>query len=443
MRPKYHTSKSSLPQLDQNHQRLIMYPSFIRYLLAICAVVLLVQCKSSSDSDPDDFLLPELEPISDNFVTAENANFMVDGNVYRYSGTNAYYLQNYQQLDPAVVDNAFNLFAQARITVVRMWAFYDGFDCSEFAQNPGENIIQTAPGIYNEQALQDLDEIIAKGRNQGIRFILTLTNYWDDHGGICQYNTWDGAADPSLNMSYFINDPDTQQWYRDYIAMLLNRINTVTGVAYKDDPAIFAWEIIGEGRIDDGDPTELRNWYQEIAQYIKSIDTNHMVSTGEEGLEVEVSQEYSIDEYSNLYVLRSNRGTSYRLNTAIPEIDYGTAHWYPSDYGFGFAVNDEMLDAQQAWINDHARIAQDLGRPFLLGEYGFPGYGDNRVVAVYQHLWNLAEEIRLDGSLIWQLTADYAKCFEYGGNICYPGGRSDQELFNQYLQHTSTIQSLN
>lgn len=404
--------------------------------------LLLVQCKSSSDFDPDDFPPPDTQPISDNFVTAENADFKVDGKVFRYSGTNAYYLQNYKTLDPSVVENAFDLFARAQITVVRMWAFYDGFDCSEFARNPGENIIQTAPGVYNEEALRDLDEVIAKGSNQGIRFILTLTNYWDDHGGICQYNSWDGSPDPSLNMSYFINDPDTQQWFRNYISMLLNRVNTVTNIAYKNDPAIFSWEIIGEGRIDGADPQVLRDWYQEIAQFIKSIDSNHMVSTGEEGLEIDLHSEYSVDQYSNLYVLRSNRGTSYLMNTSIPEIDYGTAHWYPADYGFGFTVNEAMLNAQRAWINDHAQIAESLGRPFLLGEYGFPGFGDDRVSRVYRELWKQAEQIRLDGSLIWQLTADYVKCFEYGGNICYPGGRSDQELFNQYVQHTKTIHTL-
>jgi hypothetical protein len=41
----------------------------------------------------------------------------------------------------------------------------------------------------------------------------------------------------------------------------------------------------------------------------------------------------------------------------------------------------------------------------------------------------------LDGSLLWQLTSDYTKCTEYGGNICWPAGREDTELFLAFMNH--------
>ncbi|MEX2351375.1 MAG: cellulase family glycosylhydrolase [Balneolaceae bacterium] len=387
------------------------------------------------DQDTSDVVNP-------GFVHIQNGEFALDGNEFRFAGTNAYYLPNYNKIDPSVVETTFNTFKAAGITVVRMWAFYDGYDCGYSSIDADENVIQTSPGNYNEEALQDLDFVIARGKQQNIRFILPFINYWDELGGICQYNIWAGATDPSTNMDFFLSNEDTQLWYRQYIHMLLNRVNTFTGVAYKDEPAILSWQIMNEGRYSGQNPEILRDWYRKIAQYIKSIAPKHLVGTGEEGFDHDTPSDYSIDQYSNSYPLRANEGTSYILNTAIPEIDYGNAHWYPSEYGYGHTITENMLIAQYAWLMDHSKIAKNFKKPFLLGEYGFPGWGDERVAAMYNPLWATAEEIDLNGSLLWQLTSDYTKCTEYGGNICWPAGRADTELFRRFMNHINHVQTI-
>ena len=374
------------------------------------------------------------------FVHIQNSSFALDGIEFRFAGSNAYYLPNYAKIDPSVVERTFNTFKAAGITVVRMWAFYDGYDCGYSSVDPDENVIQISPGVYSEEALQDLDFVIARGKQQNIRFILPFINFWDELGGICQYNTWAGADDPSGNMDFFLSNEKTQQWFKQYIHMLLNRVNTYTGVAYKDEPAILSWQIMNEGRHRGQDPEILRDWYREIAQYIKSIAPYHLVGTGEEGFDEGTPPIYSVGEYSNTYAFRANEGTSYLLNTAIPEIDYGNAHWYPSEYGYGHHITEEMLTAQNAWLRDHSKIAKQLEKPFILGEYGFPGWGDERVIAMYSALWAKAEEMELDGSLLWQLTSDYTKCTEYGGNICWPAGREDTELFRAFMNHIYYMQ---
>lgn len=374
-------------------------------------------------------------PSSKLFVGIKGNQFSIDGNPFYFAGTNAYYLPNYEKVDFRVVNNTFRLFYDSKISVIRMWAFYDGYDCGYSQHDTNENVIQTAPGVYSEEALKDLDAVVALGKDRGIRFILTLSNYWDELGGICQYNTWAGAENPSNNMEFFISNPNTQKWYKDYIHMLLNRTNTITGIAYKDEPAIFSWEIMNEARLNGGNPETLRNWYQEIAQYIKSIDNNHLVSTGEEGLEEDTPDMYSLDQYSNTHILRAGEGSSYILNTQIPEIDYGTAHWYPAKWGFGTEPDESLYNAQHAWIQDHFNIAKNAGKPFILGEYGFPGWGDQRVYDVYQNLWNHVETSDISGTLIWQLTADGVKCYENGGNICWPGGRQDEAIYTSFQNH--------
>lgn len=408
----------------------------IYFFITVLLSLTLTQCDSSTgnledNQNPEQPENHESEASVNSFVSVENGDFVVDGEKFKFAGTNSYHLPTYQKINEGMVDETFDAFEEAGVTVVRMWAFFDG---------PSENndsVLQPSAGEYNEAGLQNLDKVIAKGKEHGIRFILTLVNKWDAYGGVKQYNEW--AGNPEGGVSHFINNSDTQQWYKDYISMLINRENTETGVEYKNESAIFSWEIMNEGLLEGGDPQEMRDWYQEIAQFIKSEDPNHMVSTGEEGFESSSPSGYSYDKYSNDYVLRSDFGSSYKLNTAIPEIDYGTAHWYPAVWGFNGEEN--MLAAQKAWLKDHIEIAEKEGKPFVLGEYGDDnGWGDSGQLKMYKDFWKNAEEMELDGSLIWQLTPTHTKCFEFGGNICWPGGRQDQELYDAFTKHIDNIQ---
>jgi mannan endo-1,4-beta-mannosidase len=250
-------------------------------------------------------------------------------------------------------------------------------------------------------------------------------------------------------MHKFITGKKQQKWYKNYIKMLLDRKNGYTGVKYKDEPNIFSWEIINEGRNPKQNPSEMRDWYQKVAQYIKSIDHNHMISTGEQGLDDKKPSQYSTDQYSNTYVLRAQEGTSYVQNTSIPQIDYATAHWYPSSFGWfikKWGKNPEkdknLIKAQHAWLKDHNKIAKSDNKPFVLGEYGFQGWGDERQEKIYNDFWNTAEKIKLDGSLLWELTIDHRKCYENGGNICWPSGRKDKKLYEQFKNYIQTMNNM-
>lgn len=409
-------------------------------------------------SDIWEFITKKVDETDDSkplsFVRVQNGRFVVDSEVFRFAGTNAYYLPNFEKVNPNLVDRTLDEFQTAGITVIRMWAFYDGvWRCGENPDPANENVIQTAPGEYNEQALRDFDHVIAKGKERNIRFLLPLINFWDDLGGICQYNTWAGASDPSRNLDFFLNNENTQKWFRDYISMLLNRVNTETGIAYKDEPAIFGWQIINEGRNNgQEEPQIIRDWYQQMLQYIKSIDSNHLVSTGEEGLDHYslghgehqefVHPNYSSEAYSNSWVIRADAGTSFVLNSVIPESDFLTFHWYPRAVGFHEASFNQVIQAQHAWLSDHQKIANDAGKPLVLAEYGFssPTYTPDQ--ALYEDLWEQAEQLRLDGTLMWQFVVDDTKCPENGGNICWPGGRKDRDLYNGLRDHIQTMNSM-
>ena len=78
----------------------------------------------------------------------------------------------------------------------------------------------------------------------GIKLIIPLTNNWNDFGGMDQYVRW---ADGQYHDDFY-TDPVIRGWYKDWITHVLNRVNTLTGVAYKDDPTVMAWELGNEPR---------------------------------------------------------------------------------------------------------------------------------------------------------------------------------------------------
>ena len=89
----------------------------------------------------------------------------------------------------------------------------------------------------------------------------------------------------SLVAATCMSAPMPDQAYKDYIHKIVTRVNTITGVAYINDPTVFAWELANEPHCNDGYEDKLgvprgsivRAWVAEMAAYVKSLDSNHMV----------------------------------------------------------------------------------------------------------------------------------------------------------------------
>lgn len=99
-------------------------------------------------------------------------------------------------------------------------------------------------GQYNEAAFKALDQIIAEADKAGVKLILTLTDNWRTADGLYGYVLWAGGQHPEE----FYTNPKAIQLYKDHQAAMANRLNTITNRRYKDEPAIFAWDLINEPR---------------------------------------------------------------------------------------------------------------------------------------------------------------------------------------------------
>jgi mannan endo-1,4-beta-mannosidase len=315
-----------------------------------------------------------------------SAVFLHQGKPFCFTGSNNYYL-SYR--DKAMVDDVFVQAKAMGLKVLRTWAFIDRGSLDDSVQSTERNQWEpygTKQGVYfqywdtatksvayNEGAekgdgLGRLDYVLSKAAENDIKLVLVLTNNWKEFGGMNQYLKW-------FNLSYhhqFYTDDRARQAYKSYAAHLINRVNTITQVAYKDDPNIFAWELANEprcrnygqyDRAEDCKASTLTGWVKEMSEHIKALDSNHMVAVGDEGFFNRPGQ--GSEQYTG------KDGADHEAFLAMKSIDFGTFHLYPDAWSTGARWGNQ-------WIIDHVEAAQKAGKPTVMEEYGIPIKRDDK-----------------------------------------------------------------
>ena len=87
------------------------------------------------------------------------------------------------------------------------------------------------------------------------------------------------------SVSHFVTNAKAKELVYNHVRHVVSRTNTVTGKPYKDDPAIFSWQIGNEPRCfrkDAEGQDAFVDYMWTTATLIKSIDPYHMVSSGSE-----------------------------------------------------------------------------------------------------------------------------------------------------------------
>ncbi|KAJ0978794.1 hypothetical protein J5N97_014268 [Dioscorea zingiberensis] len=338
----------------------------------------------------------------ESFARVSGNHFIVNGHPFFANGFNAYWLmdKSYDGYERDKVSSALQQASSYGLTVVRTWAFSDG----------GGRPLQISPGSYNEDMFKALDFVVSEASKYGLRLILCLVNNWSDYGGKNQYIQW------ARNAGHYVNSEDdffssdvVKGFYKNNIKNVITRINTITGVAYKDDPTIFAWELMNEPRCQsDLSGRTLQDWISEMSAYIKSIDENHMVDVGMEGFYGESMPDRK--QFNPGYEV----GTDFISNHQIPEIDFATIHAYPEQW-----APDQSEDGQEAflkrWLESHIEDSSTvIKKPVLVAEFGKSwkrsGFTVERRDALYSTVYDsVYASARVNGAgagaLFWQLLA--------------------------------------
>lgn len=362
-------------------------------LLLAASSVLAPGIALAQDSAPETAELPD---DFGGFVSVEGTKLMLNGGEFYFSGANSYAMV----YSPEQAEEQMRIAKSLGLNAIRMWGFWDGEkptldengepipDAPGGTDEWGRPVLQSAPRVYNELGFRKLDQAIYLAHVYGMKLIIPLLNEWDEFGGLKQYLKWADLYVPEELDGFYANEEAikaeryqffesqvAQDIYFDYVEQVLNRTNTITGVQYKDDPAIMIWEVMNEPRFGpwEGDPSaeKVAAFLKKSAQFIKSIDSKHLVGTGEEGFLSEDDIEGTgLSGYA--WTAAAGEGSSFRLNSEIEEIDVLTFHGWPFNWAMAAdAYNGRINEFMPEWIEQHARIAEEVGKPLYLGEFGW------------------------------------------------------------------------
>ncbi|XAR55511.1 Mannan endo-1,4-beta-mannosidase [Bertholletia excelsa] len=341
------------------------------------------------------------------FVQRNGIHFMVDDKVFYINGWNSYWLMDHavDEYRRPKVSAMLEAGAKMGLTVCRTWAFNDG----------AYNALQISPGRYNEQVFTALDHVIAEARKHGIRLLLSLVNNLQPYGGKTQYVKWaweEGVGLSASNDSFFY-DPSTRQYFKNHVKTLLTRKNTITGTQYRDDPTIFAWELINEPRcMTDPSGDTLQEWIEEMSIFVKSIDNNHLITVGLEGFYgPKSSKRLTVNPGEWAAVL----GSDFIRNSKLSTIDFASVHIYP-DQWFHNQEFEDTLKYVSKWMVSHIEDCdRELNKPVMFTEFGFsnlnkgfePSQRDRFYKVVHNIIHKSAKKRRSGaGSFVWQFLVE-------------------------------------
>jgi hypothetical protein len=298
-------------------------PTKSAMVLTFFIFTLLVSCKTPTQSPiTETATSPTSTPISVSpFVKVDGLGFSYQGQPFRFVGANSIYLAYYKEYGYDM-EAAIKSAKENNINVLRI---YLGFGEDTWGQKP----------------IEEYDKVLDLASKNDILIIAVLTD--------CCCFGGDWSKD---EQSYYSHVPycdfrssSSLASYQNYLDTLLLRKNTINGKVYKDDPTIMAWDVANEPTCQFATTDEIKTWLTNVTAYIKSVDTNHLVTFG-------------IDDGNPTF---DTEGPSYDMLN-VPDLDFFSIHYYTR----------QDISSSANLLNLQFRVNQflSMGKPVILEEFG-------------------------------------------------------------------------
>lgn len=335
-----------------------LYRSFL-YILLLASVLIIAVCCTPKDDGK--------------FVTINEGHFEIAGKPYYFIGTNFWFGailgSQGEGGNRKRLIRELDYLSSIGVNNLRILVGADGMDGTLTKVMP---TLQKTPGVYNDSIFDGLDFLLAEMGKRNMYAVLYFTNSWEWSGGYGQYLEWTGHGAtpvPSRDgwntyikyVEQYAGCQECMDLLKKHITAVITRTNRYTGKKYVNDSAIFSWQICNEPHAFGEQNKELfEHWMKEIAAHIRSLDPNHLISSGSEGI---AGSEFDIALYE-------------RIHTKS-EINYFTLHIWPLNWGWINAENmnttlDSCIERTNKYLNEHIVLGRKYKIPVVVEEFGFP-----------------------------------------------------------------------
>jgi hypothetical protein len=215
-------------------------------------------------------------------------------------------------------------------------------------------ISDTLGNLLDNEHLELFDYLLTKLQEANINAIITPIAYWG--------NGWPDPNEPTPGFSSkygkdsCLIDPMAIQAQENYLAQFVNHINRYTGISYKNDPSIIAFEISNEPH-HRGNPEQVTAFVLKMKNAIRSTGCTKPVFYN-----VTHAIHFADDYYA-------------------ASIDGGTFQWYPTGLGFQKELGGNMLPNVDKYDipfdevlkkNGSARIVYEFDAADMTSTYMYP-----------------------------------------------------------------------
>jgi tetratricopeptide (TPR) repeat protein len=186
---------------------------------------------------------------SGDYVRIQDSAFVLNDKPYLVRGVNYYpvrapWRRFLTETDITVMAKELDLIASVGFNTIRVFLWYDAlFDC------PGSGVVPVP------EAFARVDTLFKLAAERGLRVLVTLNDL------------------PDLMIRPLYTFPDIPAAQTTYIVQ-----------RYRDEPAIFAWDLRNEGDIDYvrgyAEYADVVTWLAGISSLVRGLDPNHLITAG-------------------------------------------------------------------------------------------------------------------------------------------------------------------
>ncbi len=177
-------------------------------------------------------------------------------------------------------------------------------------------ISDTEGNLLENEHLELFDYLLSKLKEHNINYMITPIAYWG--------NGWPEPDEETPGFSHkfgkdkSLTNPEAIEAQENYLQQFVNHVNPYTGVAYKEEPNLLAFEISNEPH-HRGKPEEVKQFIEKMVAAVRKTGTKKPIF-------------YNVSHSIHLAETYAESG-----------IQGGTFQWYPTGLGFGKELEGNLL----------------------------------------------------------------------------------------------------